>query len=160
VYRGAVTGDDWWTITANIQGALKCSALDDGILDSNIYQMYQDSQYTSTAYRTGWTNDYFDDEFKTLNNGYCTVLTDLARHGNCCIDSSTPFVIAGYTNTVFGFGTGHCDVGCTPDDAIVVQPLYKGMDNLNEYWVDHGQNIGSWLCQTSTCGGIGGFDPA
>jgi hypothetical protein len=161
VYRGAVPGDDWWTITAMPGLDLKCSDLEDEF-GLDIYQNYQYEIWpnpTTTPYRTGVMTGYVD----PVDNGHCTVATSLQIHGFCCIDSGTPWVLQGATNTVFGIGTGRwcvgCDVETDPTVKIQLTPLYKGINNLNEYWVAHGQNIGAWLCQTATCGGIGGYDP-
>lgn len=95
--------------------------------------------------------DYFDQ----VNNGHCTVKTDIDFHGTWTIDSGSPMVLEGYENMVFGITSGRL----IPGNDLFVTPLYKGINNLNEYWVEHGVNVGAWVCQTSDCGGIGGYDP-
>ncbi len=156
VYRGTYTGDNWWTVTSNPASALGCSNMGSGVpwgrttYDNWVYQWTD-----TTTFRTGTITGFLN---VPDANGRCTVKTDLLYHGACCIDSGSPFVLCcnaqGFTSTVFGVTSGRT----VPGDYLFVTPLYQGIVDLNNYMVTYGStHTGAWLCQTSDCGGIGGY---
>ena len=153
VYRGNTTPSAF-TITANPTADLGCQgSWDDWTLadwQRDVYQAFQQSSSTTTLYRTGHLYFFyfeFDHNFQPYPK--CSVWSNLPYHA-CCKDSGSPWFIAGRTNTVFGIS--HYQY----QGELIIKPLYEGLQVLNSYWVANGNHVGAWLCQTSTCGGIGG----
>jgi len=145
IYKGDMTGngltsDDYFYVTRN--PSTPCSSLPPGgnWLD-DIYHPFQATQATTTKYRTGQL-------FGKMSNGGpdgCLILTLLSVHSACC-DSGSPLIGSWATNTVLGIATDREP----SNNTIRFNSLYEGLEDLNDYMVDHGGS-GAWLCQTSAC---------
>jgi hypothetical protein len=135
------SGSGSFTITRNPPAAIGCNNL--GIAGgipwgTNVYQAFQ----TSTNSTNG-TNNGTITGFATHNGDQCIVNTTVSYHPGWK-DSGSPFILSGYTNTVFGLATTQLN------GKLQVNSLYGGINALNTYWV--GVNgTGAWLCQTASC---------
>lgn len=136
------SGSGSFTITRNPPGAIGCNNLGIGggiPWGTAIYQAFQ----TSTTSTYG-TNNGTITGFATHNGDQCIVNTTVPYHGPTYKDSGSPFVLNGYTNTVFGVASTQLN------GKLQVNSLYGGINALNAYWV--GVNgTGAWLCQTAAC---------
>jgi hypothetical protein len=139
IYRGAVSGNDYWTITAQPANALDCNGTNWDNLISTIYQNYQANWTTTTPYRQGTTLDYV-----WVNGEECLIETSLTPHSTCC-DSGTPWIHGSATNKLWAVGT-------YKHSHIEVTPVARAMYELDQHYADIGDHVGAWMCTSSTDG--------
>lgn len=138
VYRGAVAGNDWWTITTNPTAADGCSDYPKGgAWPDTTYQNFQITKNGVVPYRTGSVTGKVN-----VNDG-CLLVTNLAVHAQG-VDSGSPFIAFSDQTTVSGLATDQVN------GKLRFNSLYEGLNDLNTFYVNL-NGTGAWLCQTSTC---------
>ena len=159
VYRGNVTGNDFWTITENTSIATSCTQ--DGSNNSDtLLSLIGDGR---TVYQNGPQFSYLSSEpFRTgaldgvsWNVGGCVVRVTLTDASDAYRDSGTSFVLCcnaqNYVHTVWAFASLR-DTSVGPPYPLVVTPLYEGLHVLYQKYQALGSTAG--LCKTATCGGL------
>lgn len=138
VYRGAVAGNDWWTITTNPTPA---DGRDDypkgGAWPDTTYQSFQVTKIANAPYRTGSVSG------KLAVNDGCLLVTNLAVHAQG-VDSGSPFIAFSDQTTVSGLATDQIN------GKLRFNSLYEGLDDINTFYVNL-NGTGAWLCQSSSC---------
>jgi hypothetical protein len=141
IYRGPVTGNNYWTITAQPSPSLACDGRNWGN-NYTVYHNYQMSDASLMYYRTGSTTQEVS---LSPPPNTCVIYTTLSKHQGK--DSGSPFVLSGNTNTLFAVATS-----TGPNNTVAIAPIYTGLLKLDQYWQNAGTHTGAYLCTTSTCG--------
>ena len=153
IYRGEVTGDNYWTVGIDPTTSHSCAGLNDGSeWGDGVRQNFQRTYSTTLPYESSTITSMVTYD---IGIAQCLVMTTQAWHGYgtpSYRDSGTPFVLSSIPNTVSFFGTmrtGPASGG--PNEKVIVSPLYGGLKVLDDYWETHGGNTGANLCHNATC---------
>jgi hypothetical protein len=139
IYRGDVSGSDYWTMTTQPTVGDGCSAF---ASSKNVYENWQRYFGTDTAYRTGQTLGAGPDGCGTDGGN---IQTNLDWHGGVCCTSGTPVVAQRDTTTLTGMITGQ--VG----GLMYFETFAEGLADLDAYWDTHGNWSGAKLCVDADC---------
>lgn len=158
----------YWEMTANPTAVLGCDNHwgpgDDIQAGRTTYQNWQYEVGDETLFRTGTITGAFG----SFPADSCHIKTSLIYHeglglcgdnpSNQCIDSGTPFVLCcnaeGWTHTLYGWAS----LQDASDGKLVLVTAYDAIYDLNNWMVTYGSaHTGAWICQTPTCGGVGGY---
>ncbi len=154
IYRGPSDGilSTYWTITASpTEAASSCDGND--LMSHTVYQNAQGengSLSTNWQTRAGFTNGYHVGPTGSGTTRNCTVKVGLTVRFNQFVESSSPFTRgSGNSGTLVGSATGQYTCGAT--SCITMTPIWNGLFALDQYWANHGDHAGAWICTSASC---------